>query len=149
MPGTAKAHSYWGSPGSAGACSARPLSEPRNQGLEGAGGGFESAGPSPHGWPVRAEGPVNSSPCWGTFQLLEDAGLQDFALVANTMFPKSGPLVGLSTRSGKIRWLPLWGGEGEREAVGWTGEKHWSLSMAWAQPQVLRKGGQLLLRWYK
>lgn len=62
--------------------------------------------------------------------------------------PETGPTVGAPARFRKLRKLATSGKGG-----GYRGQEKdrraLDPSMPWAQPQVLREGGQLLLRWYK
>lgn len=62
--------------------------------------------------------------------------------------PETGPTVGTPARFRKLRKLATSGkGRGYRGQE--KDKKTLHPSMPWARPQVLREGGQLLLRWYK
>ena len=70
------------------------------------------------------------------------------ALADNTAAPDihTGPGVGTPTKARMLSGLPLWGGEQRKGSWEREREEHRSPSTPWAQPQVLREGGQLPLR---
>lgn len=63
--------------------------------------------------------------------------------------PETGPTVGAPARFRKLRKLATSGKGGGGYRGQEKDRRALDPSMPWAQPQVLREGGQLLLRWYK
>lgn len=103
----------------------------------GAGGGADEWGRA--GPPTRVAG-QGAAAVAGSPQATEGCG--------EMWPPETGPTVGTLARFWRLRKLTISGKEGE-----FRGQERdkgaLCPSMPWAQPQVLREGGQLLLRWYK
>lgn len=139
--------SCWGFQGQLGARGCHPLREPHKPAEWWGGWGGEGCWASPHGWPAPSSS-LSSRALPSRLQAGAEGLHPASALADNTAAPDihSGPGLGTPTKAGMLRGLPLWGGEQRKGSWERGREERRSPSTPWAQPQVLREGGQLPLR---